>query len=83
MELIGAEGAEEANALVYLRISLAGIPALLVTMARTGYLRGLQDTRTPLPAAGATVVLRAALWSRTPDRCLTDRAPPQCHTPSA
>lgn len=59
--LLGAEGAVEANALVYLRISLVGIPALLVTMAGTGYLRGLQDTRTPLLVAGATAVLNLLL----------------------
>lgn len=46
--LLGADGAVAANALVYLRISLLGVPALLVVLAGTGYLRGLQDTRTPL-----------------------------------
>jgi len=33
---------------IYLRISLPGLPALLLVLAGTGYLRGLQDTRTPL-----------------------------------
>lgn len=44
------------HAEVYLRISLTGIPAMLVVLAATGVLRGLQDTRTPLvvAAAGAT-----------------------------
>lgn len=46
--LFGAEGATETNALVYLRVSLLGVPAMLVTLAGTGYLRGQQDTRTPL-----------------------------------
>ncbi len=32
----------------YLRISAAGIPAMLIVLAATGVLRGLQDTRTPL-----------------------------------
>lgn len=41
-------------ALVYLRISLAGAPAMLLTYAGTGYLRGLQDTRTPLVVAATT-----------------------------
>jgi putative MATE family efflux protein len=52
--LLGAEGAVAANALVYLRISLFGVPAMLTVLAGTGYLRGLQDTRTPLVVAGAT-----------------------------
>ncbi len=52
--LLGGQGAVATNALVYLRISLVGIPALLVTMAGTGYLRGIQDARTPLVVAAAT-----------------------------
>ena len=40
-----------AEAEVYLRISLPGLPALLLVLAGTGYLRGLQDTRTPLVVA--------------------------------
>ena len=48
VRLFGAEGAIETNALIYLRISLLGVPAMLVTLAGTGYLRGRQDTRTPL-----------------------------------
>jgi len=35
----------------YLRVSSAGIPAMLVVLATTGILRGLQDTRTPLVVA--------------------------------
>ena len=35
-------------ALTYLRVSLVGLPAMLVVLAATGVLRGLQDTRTPL-----------------------------------
>ena len=54
---LGAEGAVRANALVYLRISTFGLPALFVTMAGTGYLRGLQDTRTPLVVAVVTSVV--------------------------
>lgn len=46
--LLGAEGDVRTNALVYLRISAFGIPFQLLTFAGTGYLRGLQDTRTPL-----------------------------------
>jgi putative MATE family efflux protein len=35
----------------YLRVSAAGLPAMLVVLAATGILRGLQDTRTPLVVA--------------------------------
>jgi putative MATE family efflux protein len=63
--LMGAEGAVRENALVYLRISLLGVPAMLVVLAGTGYLRGLQDTRTPLvvavTAAGVNLVVEVAL----------------------
>ena len=45
-----------ANALVYLRISLPGLPALLITLAGVGYLRGQQDTRRPLWVALATAL---------------------------
>jgi putative MATE family efflux protein len=39
------------HAETYLRISLFGIPAMLLVLAATGVLRGLQDTRTPLIVA--------------------------------
>ncbi len=49
--LFGAsEGALE-QATTYLRIAAAGIPGMLVVLATTGVLRGLQDTRTPLAAS--------------------------------
>jgi len=38
-------------ALTYLRVSLVGLPAMLVVLAATGVLRGLQDTTTPLVVA--------------------------------
>ena len=45
-----------------------GIPAMLVVLAATGVLRGLQDTRTPLVASvvgfGANIVLNLALRLR-------------------
>jgi putative MATE family efflux protein len=49
--VLGAEGAVRTNAEIYLRVSAFGIPAQLLTFAGTGYLRGLQDTRTPLVVA--------------------------------
>jgi MATE family, multidrug efflux pump len=58
---MGAEGAVRTNALVYLRISLAGVPAMLVVLAGAGYLRGLQDTRTPLAVATGTAAANLVL----------------------
>jgi putative MATE family efflux protein len=62
--MIGAFGAAApvaAEADVYLRISMIGLPAMLVVYAATGLLRGLQDTRTPLAVAtigfGANILL--------------------------
>jgi putative MATE family efflux protein len=49
--LMGAEGTVAEQASTYLRVSLLGVPATLVVLAGTGYLRGLQDTRTPLVVA--------------------------------
>ena len=54
---MGAEGEVRRHALTYLRISLFGVPSLMLTLAGTGYLRGLQDTRTPLVVAiGSNIV---------------------------
>lgn len=39
------------QAVTYLRISAAGLPGMLVILATTGVLRGLQDTQTPLVAS--------------------------------
>ena len=48
-------------ATVYLEIRLLGGPAILVTMACFGAMRGLQDMRTPLAIAVAQNVLNIAL----------------------
>jgi len=54
VDLFHPEAAVAADAVVYLRVSLFGVPALLLGFAGTGYLRGFQDARTPLiVAAGA------------------------------
>jgi putative MATE family efflux protein len=58
---LGAEGAVRVNALVFLRISLVGLPPMLLVLAGTGYLRGLQDTRTPLVIAVGTATLNLVL----------------------
>ncbi len=50
-----------ALAVTYLRWSLPGVPAMLVVLAATGVLRGLQDTRTPLRVAGAAAVVNTLL----------------------
>lgn len=58
---MGADGAVREHALTYFRVSMAGVPALLLVLAGTGYLRGLQDTRTPLVVAVATSLGNVAL----------------------
>ena len=50
-QLFDASPAALAQAVIYLRVSALGIPAMLVALAVTGVLRGLQDTRTPLVAS--------------------------------
>ncbi|MFC5665836.1 MATE family efflux transporter [Kitasatospora misakiensis] len=52
-EVLGASPTAAPYAVTYLRISALGIPAILMVMAATGVLRGLQDTRTPLYVAVA------------------------------
>jgi putative MATE family efflux protein len=47
----GASPAAAGAATTYLRISALGLPSMLATMAATGVLRGMQDTRTPLLVA--------------------------------
>jgi putative MATE family efflux protein len=47
----GADAETSRNALIYLRLSMIGLPAMLAVLAMTGVLRGLQDTRTPLMVA--------------------------------
>ncbi|WP_107094447.1 MATE family efflux transporter [Streptomyces sp. XY431] len=50
-DALGASATAAPYAVTYLRISALGIPAVLMVMAATGVLRGLQDTRTPLYVA--------------------------------
>jgi len=50
-DLFGASGEATGQAVTYLGISAAGLPGMLVVLAATGVLRGLQDTRTPLVAS--------------------------------
>jgi putative MATE family efflux protein len=63
-DLIGLFGASDTAApyaVTYLRISSLGIPAMLIVLAATGVLRGLQDTKTPLRVAVAGFVANAIL----------------------
>ena len=57
----GAETAATHHGTVYLLWSLAGLPGMLVVLATTGVLRGLQDTRTPLLVAAVGAVVNVGL----------------------
>ncbi|MGW0499014.1 MATE family efflux transporter [Streptomyces sp. NPDC003007] len=61
VDLFGASDAAAPYATTYLRISVLGIPAMLVVLAATGVLRGLQDTKTPLYVAVAGFIANGAL----------------------
>jgi putative MATE family efflux protein len=54
VQALGASEAVAPYAVTYLRISLLSLPALLVVLAGTGVLRGMQDARTPLAVAVGT-----------------------------
>ena len=58
---LGAGGEVLQHASVYLRISALGLPAMLVVLAITGALRGVQDTRTPLVVSVAGFTVNAVL----------------------
>lgn len=53
VDLFGASDTATPYAITYLRVSSLGIPAMLIVLAATGVLRGLQNTRTPLYVAAA------------------------------
>lgn len=59
--LFGAGRDQAAEAVTYLRISLLGAPGMLVVLAGTGVLRGLQDTVTPLVVSVGSFALNAGL----------------------
>ncbi|MFI6941583.1 MATE family efflux transporter [Streptomyces sp. NPDC050418] len=61
VDLLGASDTAAPYAVTYLRISAIGIPAMLIVLAATGVLRGLQDTKTPLYVAIAGFTANAAL----------------------
>jgi putative MATE family efflux protein len=57
----GASGDAAGYAETYLRISALGVPAVLVTYAAVGWLRGRQDTATPLAVAVGSAAVNLAL----------------------
>ncbi len=59
--LFGTSDTAAPYATTYLRISSLGIPAMLIVLAATGVLRGLQNTKTPLYVAVSGFVANAAL----------------------
>ena len=61
VRLFGASPAVSEAAETYLTISLWGLPGMLLVIAATGLLRGLQDTKTPLVVAVAGFGLNAGL----------------------
>jgi putative MATE family efflux protein len=61
IEAFGTSASATPYAVVYLRISLFGIPSMLLVLAATGVLRGLQDTRTPLVVAATAAAVNLAL----------------------
>ncbi|MEV7974128.1 MATE family efflux transporter [Cellulomonas sp. NPDC089187] len=58
---LGATGDVATQAEHYLRASAPGLPGMLLVLAATGALRGLQDTRTPLIVAGVGAGVNALL----------------------
>ena len=61
ISVLGGKGEVATNAEVYLRISMFGVPAMLISLAGVGYLRGLQDTARPFYVALGTALLNLVL----------------------
>jgi putative MATE family efflux protein len=59
--LFGVDRDVAADATTYLTISLWGLPAMLLVLASTGLMRGLQDARTPLVVVTIGFAVNAAL----------------------
>ena len=60
-DAMGAEGEVREFAVDYIQYSTFGIPAMLLVLAATGVLRGMQDTKTPLYVAGFGFAANIAL----------------------
>lgn len=61
VDAFGASAAVAPQAGTYLHISLFGAPGMLIVLAGTGVLRGMQDTRTPLYVSVGMFAVNAAL----------------------
>lgn len=59
--LFGAPADVAEQAVIYLQLSMWGLPAMLIVFAATGLLRGMQDTVTPLWIAGLGFTANALL----------------------
>ncbi|WP_371740437.1 MATE family efflux transporter [Frigoribacterium sp. VKM Ac-2860] len=59
--LFGTDPAVVDAAATYLTVSMLGLPGMLLVIAATGLLRGLQDTRTPLVVATVGFAANAGL----------------------
>jgi putative MATE family efflux protein len=61
VDALGASDEVAPYAVAYLRSSAPGMPGMLVVLAATGALRGMQDTRTPFVVAATGAVVSAVL----------------------
>ena len=59
--LFGVSDQVAADAVTYLRISMLGMPSMLMVLAATGVMRGLKNTRTPLLVTGVAALANALL----------------------
>jgi hypothetical protein len=83
VSLMGAAPEVRPHALTYLRISMAGVPSLMLVLAGTGYLRGLQDTRTPLVVAVVSALANLGDRARPGLRASTPASPARRGPPSS
>src|SRR4051794_7155836 len=58
--IVGSDGPVLTAAVQWLRIAILGLPGILLVVAGNGWLRGVQDTRTPVLIVIAANVLSAA-----------------------
>jgi putative MATE family efflux protein len=61
LDLFGSSDAVTAQAVIYLRISAFGLPAMLAVQATTGLVRGMQNAWLPLVVAGGGALLNVPL----------------------
>lgn len=59
--IVGSDGPVTAAAESWLRIAILGLPGVLLVLAGNGWLRGVQDTRTPVLIVVAANVLSAVM----------------------